>query len=84
MVEYHDQTHVSEGSYVSLGKVKIEEFTPDGNSLFRFQPESIEQLERGFNNEWKSEAWKGKLDPKQLEDNRKKQLRLLSVNSVNP
>ncbi len=67
IVEYHDQTHVSEGNYLGLGKVEIEECTPNGNCFFRFHPCSGEELEEDIRNEWERDAWKGKLDPQQKE-----------------
>ena len=53
VVEYHDRTHLSEDTYIRLGKIEIEEFTPDGTCFFRFQPQSNNQLEECLNNEWK-------------------------------
>ena len=38
VVEYHDRTHLSEDTYIRLGKIEIEECTPDGTCFFRFQP----------------------------------------------
>ena len=62
VVEYHDQTHLSEDTYVCLGKVKIEECTPDGTCLFRFYFRSSKKLEKCFNDEWERKLWKDKLD----------------------
>ena len=61
VVEYHDQTHLWPDAYICLGKVEIEECTPEGNCLFSFQPQSSKELEECFNNEWK-----GKINNKQL------------------
>ena len=67
VVEYHDQTHLSDGTYVSLGGLKIEECTPDDICLFRFYPTSSEELEICFNDEWNGEAWQCKLNSNQKE-----------------
>ena len=53
VVEYHDKTHLCEGTYLCLGKVEIEECTPDGNCFFRFHPRSGKQLETCLDNEWR-------------------------------
>ena len=65
IVEYHDETHLSEGSYLSLGCVKIEECSPNGNCLFRFYPRSSEDLGKCFSNEWKNKAWADKINKDQ-------------------
>ena len=52
VIEYHDKTHLSDGAYVRLGKVKIEECTRDGTCLFRFYSRSSEKLEKCFNDKW--------------------------------
>ena len=65
VVKYHDQTHLSKGTYIRLGEVTIEERTPDGICLFRFQPISGEKLEECFNEEWNSEAWQCTLNSDQ-------------------
>lgn len=65
IVEYHDETHLAEGSYLSLGNVKIEECAPNGNCLFRFYPRSSEQLEKCFSDEWKNKAWGDKINKDQ-------------------
>ena len=67
IVEYHDQTHVSEGNYLCLGKVEIEEYTSSDNYSFRFCPCSSEKLEQVLCNEWEGDAWKGKLNSQQKE-----------------
>ena len=67
IVEYHDQTHVSEGNYLCLGKVEIEGWTPSGNCFFWFCPCCGKKLEEDICNEWERKAWKGKLDPQQKE-----------------
>ena len=72
VIEYHDKTHLSEGAYVRLGTVQIEECTPDGICLFRFHPTSNEQLERCFDDEWNGDAWKCKLNSEQLKGQPKK------------
>ena len=53
VVEYHDKTHLCKGTYLCLGKVEIEECTPDGNCFFWFQPLSSKQLEICIKNAWK-------------------------------
>ena len=60
VVEYHDRTHLSRDTYIRLGKVEIEECTPDGNCFFRFHPQCSEELEKCINNAWK--CVKGKHD----------------------
>ena len=62
IVEYHDKTHLDDGIYVHLGKVEIEERTPEGNCLFRFHPQSSKQLKECFNNAWQCEGKKNTLD----------------------
>ena len=66
IVEYHDETHLSENSYLCLGNVKIEECAPNGNCLFRFYPRSSKQLEECILKEWESNSWKGKLNKDQI------------------
>ena len=61
VVEYHDQTHLWEDTYICLGKVEIEECTPEGNCLFSFHPQSSKELEECFDNEWR-----GKINEKQV------------------
>jgi len=34
IIEYHDRTHLSEGTYLGIGKFEIDECTPEGNCLF--------------------------------------------------
>ena len=53
VVEYHDKTHLCEGTYLCLGKVEVEECTPDGNCFFRFHPRPGKQLETCLDNEWR-------------------------------
>ena len=65
-IKYHDETHLSDGSYLSLGYVKIEECAPNGNCLFRFFPRPSEELEKCFSNEWTSKAWKDKINKGQI------------------
>ena len=65
IVEYHDETHLSEDNYLSLGCIKIEECSPNGNCLFRFYPRSGEDLEKCFSNEWRNKAWEGKINKDQ-------------------
>lgn len=68
IVEYHDETHLSENSYLCLGNVKIEECAPNGNCLFRFYPRCSKLLEECLLKEWESDAWKGKLNKDQIKD----------------
>ena len=55
VVEYYDRTHLRRDSYLCLGKINIEECTPDGNCFFRFHPQHRNQLEKCINNAWKCE-----------------------------
>ncbi len=55
LIEYHDQTHLCENTYIRLGRVEIEECTPDGNYFFRFYPPCSEQLKKCINDVWKVE-----------------------------
>ena len=66
IVEYNDETHLSDGSFICLGKVKIEECAPNGNCLFHFYPRTSEKLEKCIKKEWNSNAWKGKLNDDQI------------------
>ena len=66
VVEYHDQTHLYEDTYIRLGKVEIEECTPDNNCFFSFYPRSSKQLETCLDNEWRRKEWKGKISDKQV------------------
>ena len=77
IVEYHDETHLSEGNYLSLGNVKIEECAPNGNCLFRFYPCSSEKLEKCLTNEWKSKAWNGKLNKDQIKGQPEKAAKII-------
>ena len=52
VIEYHDRTHLSEGTYLRIGKFEIEECTPGGNCLFRFHPQCDKKLKECFNNAW--------------------------------
>jgi hypothetical protein len=61
IVEYHDRTHLREGTYIRLGRIEIEECTPNGNCFFRFHPRCSEQLEKCINDAWN--GVKGKHDP---------------------
>ena len=61
VVEYHDQTHLCEDTYIRLGKVEIEECTPDNNCFFSFHPRSRKQLETCLNN-----GWRGKFQNEQV------------------
>jgi hypothetical protein len=45
VVEYHDRTHLPGDTFISLGKVEIEECTRSGDAFFWFQPRSRESLE---------------------------------------
>ena len=45
VVEYHDKTHLRENTYIRLGKIEIEECTPDGNCFFSVPP-SVQQTAR--------------------------------------
>ena len=67
IIEYHDGTHLSEGTYLCLGKIEIEECTLDGNCFFRFYPCSSEHLEKLISKKWKDE-----LNCKQVKDQAKK------------
>ena len=62
VVEYHDKTHLCEGTYLCLGKVEIEECTPDGNCFFRFHPRSGKQLETCLDNGWRGKFKKEQVD----------------------
>ena len=53
IVEYHDETHLCKDTYIRLGKVEIEECTPDNNCFFSFHPCSSTQLETYLNNAWR-------------------------------
>ena len=61
IVEYHDQTHLCEDTYIRLGKVEIEECTPDNNYFFSFHPRSRKQLETCLDN-----GWRGKFKNEQV------------------
>ena len=65
ILEYHDDTHLSDCRYISLGKVIIEESAPNGNCLFRFFPHPIEQLKKSFSDEWQSKEWEKQLNKEQ-------------------
>jgi hypothetical protein len=62
VVEYFDRTHLRTGNYLSLGKIDIEERTPNGQHLFRFYPRCIKKLKKCICNAWKNGTGKG--DPK--------------------
>ena len=62
VVEYFDRTHLRTGNYLSLGKIDIEERTPDGQHLFRFYPRCIKKLKKCICNAWKNGTGTG--DPK--------------------
>ena len=55
IVEYCDRTHLRKDSYVCIGKVDIEECTPDGNCFFWFYPQCRKELEKCIKNAWKCE-----------------------------
>ena len=55
IVEYYDRTHLRKDTYVCIGKVDIEEYTPNGNCFFRFYPQSRKKLEKCIKNAWKCE-----------------------------
>ena len=62
VVEYFDRTHLRKDDYLPLGKIDIEERTPDGQYLFRFYPRSIKKLKKCICNVWKNDTGTG--DPK--------------------
>ena len=51
-VEYHDRTHLCGGCFICLGKIEIEECTPNGTCLFRFNPPCSEELAKSIENAW--------------------------------
>lgn len=55
VIEYHDDTHLFEGTHICLGKLEIEECTPEGNCFFWFRPQSAKQLKECFEDAWKCE-----------------------------
>ena len=69
VVEYHDKTHLRENTYIRLGRIEIEECTPDGNCFFRFHPQCSKQLEKCIDNLWKCE--KGKRDAEKATETEK-------------
>ena len=62
VVEYHDQTHLCEDTYIRLGRIEIEEYTPDNNCFFWFHPRSSEQLETCLDNGWRGKFKKEQVD----------------------
>lgn len=58
VVEYHDRTHLCENTYIRLGKVEIEECTPNGRCFFSFSPQSGKQLKKCIINASKSQDHK--------------------------
>lgn len=62
LIEYHDKTHLCEGTYVLLGKFEIEERTPNGDCFFRFYPQGSEKLEGSFDEAWQCEGGKNRPD----------------------
>lgn len=72
VVEYHDRTHLSKGTYIRLGHIEIEEFTPGGVCFFRFQPQSNNQLEKCLCNEWKRT-----FDPNQVKNQKDEAVRTI-------
>lgn len=61
VVEYHDRTHLPEGTYICIGSVEIEECTTKGNCIFRFQPQRSDEIRTSICNAWKGKC--GKSDP---------------------
>ena len=59
VVEYHDQTHLSGDTYIRLGRIEIEECTPDSTCFFRFYPSCGEELEKSIENAWKCVTGQG-------------------------
>lgn len=62
IVEYHDQTHLCEDTYIRLGEIEIEECTPDNNCFFWFHPQSSKQLETCLDSEWRGKFQNGQVD----------------------
>lgn len=51
-VEYHDRTHLCGGCFICLGKIEIEECTPNGTCFFRFDPPCSGELANSIENAW--------------------------------
>ena len=56
VIEYHDDTHLFEGTYICLGKLEIEECTPEGNCFFGFHPQSAKQFKECFKDAWECDT----------------------------
>ena len=66
IIEYYDRTHLSEGTYLRIGKFEIEECTPGGNCLFRFHPQCDKKLKECLNNAWQFDKNKNTKDRQEI------------------
>ena len=64
VVKYHDRSHLSKDTYVSLGTIEVEESTQRGDSFFYFRPNSCQQIKCFISDAWSKDNVKGKKDPK--------------------
>lgn len=59
IVEYYDRTHLCGDTYLSLGKIDIEECTLNGECFFRFYPRNRNQFIKCISSAWKNKRGNG-------------------------